>query len=120
LYNQALATNTINELKLIVKSYFNRLTNIHTAKDMISMNNNIYISHLIQQMEAHDNIAFMKFKGWYTNEKNLPNGNYMDANYQAIVQKWDKLENFPKDELERYTPEMFVLDDENIIINIIK
>lgn len=120
LYNQALATNTINELKLIVKSYFNRLTNIHTAKDMISMNNNIYISHLIQQMEAHDNIAFMKFKGWYTNEKTIPNGNYMDANYQAIVQKWDKLENFPKDELERYTPEMFVLDDENIIINIIK
>lgn len=118
LYNQALATNTINELRLIVKSYFNRLTSIHTAVDMISMDNNIYISHVIQQMEAHDNVAYMKFRGWYTNEKNRPDGNYMDANYQAIVQKWDKLEEFPKEELERYTPEMFVLDDDNIVINI--
>lgn len=120
LYNQALATNTINELRLIVKSYFNRLTSIHTAIDMVSMDNNIYISHVIQQMEAHDNVAYMKFKGWYTNEKNIPDGNYMDANYQAIVQKWTSLDKFPKQELERYTPEMFVLDDNNIVINVIK
>ena len=94
------------------------------------MDNNIYISHVIQQMEAHDNVAYMKFKGWYTNEKNLPNGNYMDANYQAIVQRWRKMEDFPKyydeskgrlvSELENFVPEMFVLDDDNIVINIIK
>ena len=120
LYNQSLATNTINELRVIVKSYFNRLTSIHTPIDAISMDNNIYISHVIQQMEAHDNVAYMKFKGWYTNEKNISNGNYMDANVQAIVQKWKKLEDFPKQELERYVPEMFVMEDDNIVINIIK
>lgn len=130
LFNQALATNTLNELRLIVKSYFNRLTSIHTPVDLISMNNNIYISHLIQQMEAHDNVAYMKFKGWYTNEKppKVPNGNYMDANVQAIVQKWRRLEDFPKytrdgrlvSELEHFVPEMFVMEDDNIVINILK
>lgn len=120
LYNASLATNTINELRLIVKSYFNRLTSIHTPVDMVSMDNNIYISHLIQQMEGHPNVAYMKFIGWYTNEKNDVNGNYMDANTQAIVQKWRRLEDFPKEELERFTPEMFVLDDQNIVINVIQ
>ena len=120
LYNLALATNTINELRVIIKSYFNRLTSIHTPIDAISMDNNIYISHVIQQMETHDNVAYMKFKGWYTNEKNMANGNYMDANVQSITQKWKKLEDFPKKELERFVPEMFVLEDDNIVINIIK
>jgi hypothetical protein len=120
LYNASLATNTINELRLIVKSYFNRLTSIHTPVDLISMDNNIYVSHLIQQMEEHSNVAYMKFIGWYTNEKNDNNGNYMDANTQAICQKWRKLEDFPKEELERFTPEMFVLEDKNIVINIIQ
>ena len=125
LYNQALATNTINELRLIVKSYFNRITSVHTPVDAISMDNNIYISHVIQQMEAHDNVAYMKFKGWYTNEKGKSNGHYMDANTQAIVQRWKTFEDMLKDddgqsELERYTPEMFVMDDDNIVINIIK
>lgn len=120
LYNQSLATNTLIELRTIIRSYFNRLTSVHTPIDAISMDNNIYISHVIQQMESHDNVAWMKFKGWYTNEKNIPNGNYMDANTQSIIQKWKKLEDMPKQELERYTPEMFVLDDDNIVINIIK
>ena len=128
LFNQALATNTLNELRMIVRSYFNRLTSIHTPVDLISMNNNIYVSHLIQQMEAHDNVAYMKFKGWYTNDINDPNGNYMDANIQAIVQKWRKLDDFPKykrngrlvSELEHFVPEMFVMDDDDIVINIIK
>ena len=33
---------------------------------------------------------------------------------------WKKLEDFPKKELERFVPEMFVLEDDNIVINIIK
>ena len=130
LFNQALATNTLNELRLMVKSYFNRLTSIHTPVDQISMDNNIYVSHLIQQMEAHDNVAYMKFKGWYTNEKRKTNGNYMDANIQAIVQKWKRLDDFPKywddvkqrqiSELEYFVPEMFILEDKNIVLNIIQ
>lgn len=120
LYNQALATNTINELRDMVKQYFNRITGIHTPVDAISMDNNIYISHVIQIMETHENVAWMKFKGWYTNEKGRQGGNYMDANTQAIVQKWKKLEDMPKQELERYTPEMFVMEDDNIVINVIK
>ena len=94
------------------------------------MDNNIYISHVIQQMEAHDNVAYMKYRGFYTNEKNLPNGNYMSPSVQAIVQRWRKMEDFPKyydeskgrlvSELENFVPEMFVLDDDNIVINIIK
>ena len=137
LFNQALATNTLNELRLIVKSYFNRLTSIHTPVDLISMDNNIYISHLIQQMESHDNVAYMKFKGWYTDD-NGPDSSKMDANIQAIVQKWRRLDDFPKyyetkydennnpyngrlvSELEHFVPEMFVMEDDNIKINIIK
>ena len=137
LFNQALATNTLNELRMIVKSYFNRLTNIHTPVDLISMDNNIYISHLIQQMESHDNVAYMKFKGWYTDDTG-PNSNRMDANIQAIVQKWRRLDDFPKyyetkydsnnvqyngrlvSELEHFVPEMFVMEDDNIKINILK
>ena len=76
-------------------------------------------------MEAHDNVAWMKFKGWYTDEKGMPDGRYMDANTQAIVQKWKTFEDMMKDErgqseLQRYVPEMFVMDPNNIVINIIK
>lgn len=119
LYNPALTTNTINELKLIIKSYFNRLTSLHTPTDALKMDNNIYISHIIQQMEEHPNVAYMKFKGFYTNEKNSYMSNYMNSETQAIVQKWKRLEDMPTCELERFVPEMFVLEDDNIVINIL-
>ena len=129
LVNQALTTTTINELRTIIKSYFSRLTSIHTPVDIINMDSNIYISHIIQQMEAHDNVAWMRFKGWYTDEKGKTNSNYMDANTQAICRKWKKIEDFPKyfshlenrivSELEHYVPEMFILEDDNIVINIV-
>ena len=119
LYNNALATNTIDDLRLIIKSYFNRLTNIHTPVDMIGMDNNIYISHVIQQIEQHSNVAYTKFVGWYTTEKDIVNGSYLDPSTQCIVQKWSKIEDFPKKKLESFTPEMFVMDDENIVINLL-
>ena len=119
LYNSSLATNTINELRLIVKSYFNRLTSIHTPVDLISMDNNIYVSHIIQQMESHPNVAYMKYKGFYTNEKDNPDGNYTGTDVQAIVMKHEKLDNFTPKEMESFTPEMFILEDRNIVINVI-
>jgi hypothetical protein len=119
LYNQALTTNTINELRTIVKSYFNRLTSIHTPVESISMDNNIYISHVIQQMEQHDNVAWMRFKGWYTDEKNKPNSDYKDANTQGIIRLREVLEDMRTEELQHYVPEMFTLDDDNIVINIV-
>lgn len=119
LYNNALESNTLSELRDIVKAYFNRLTTIHTPADQVSMDNNIYVSQLIHQMETHDNVAYLKFKGWYVTEKNDKNGNYMNADYQAIVQKWNTLESMPTDELERYVPEMFVLEDSNIILQLL-
>ena len=88
-------------------------------------------------MESHDNVAYMKFKGWYTDD-NGPDSSKMDANIQAIVQKWRRLDDFPKyyetkydennnpyngrlvSELEHFVPEMFVMEDDNIKINIIK
>ena len=117
LFNPGMETITFKEIRNIIKSYFNRLTSIHTPIDMISMDNNIYISQLIQQLESHPNVAFLKFKGWYTDEKDKPNGSYMNADYQCIVQMWDSIEDFPKKELERFVPEMFVLDDASIILN---
>ena len=120
LYDNGLDTTTIEDLKSIIKSYFNRITTVHTPTQNLSMENNIYISNLIQQMEAHKNVAWLRFKGWYTNEKNIPDGNYMNATVQAIVQKWKKLEDMPTDELERYVPEMFLLEPNNIVINIVK
>lgn len=120
LYDNGLDTTTVEDLKSIIKSYFNRITTVHTPTQNLSMENNIYISNLIQQMEAHKNVAWLRFKGWYTNEKNMPDGNYMNATVQAIVQKWKKLEDMPTDELERYVPEMFLLEPNNIVINVIK
>ena len=114
LFNDGLKTNTITDLKTIIKSYFNRLTSIHTPVQEISMDNNIYISQLIQQMESHDNVAYLKFKGWYTNTSHK-----MGPDIQAIVQKWDTIDKMPQGELEKYVPEMFVLDDKNIILNIL-
>jgi hypothetical protein len=119
LYNKSLASNTIAELKLKIQAYFNRITTVHTPVDLLSMNNNIYVSHLIQQMEEHKNVAYMKFNGWYTNEKSDPNGNYMGPDVQAIIQRWRKLEDMPTEELERFVPEMFVLEDRNIEINVL-
>lgn len=119
LYNQSLATNTLNELKDIIKSYFMHITSLHTAIDANYMDNNIYISHVIQQMEQHSNVAYMKFKGWYTNEKNKPISKYMNATCQGIVRKWNNIDEFPQKELERYVPELFILDNNNIIINIL-
>ena len=123
--NPSLITNTTDELKNIVKSYFNKLTTLHSPTDRVSMNNNIYISRLIHEMGDHDNVEYMKFNGFYTMDKNKPKGDYMDANVQAIVQRWDTLEDFPKyssdgrmiSELENFVPEMFILEDDNIIIN---
>ena len=135
LFNKSLATNTIDELRLMVKSYFNRITTVHSPNRDTNMDNNIYVSHLIQQMEAHDNVAWMKFKGWYTNQKGKTNSNYKDANTQAIELKWNQLEdmdkyillpddpdnplNYKYSRLENYTPEMFILEDNNIKINIV-
>ena len=119
LFNPSLQTVTMNELRGLIKSYFNRLTSIHTPIDVISMDNNIYISQLIQQLEAHPNVAYLKFKGWYTDERGIPGGKYMNADYQCIVQMWDAIDHFPKKELERYVPEMFVLEDHNIVLNML-
>ena len=119
MYNPALSTNTLTELRSIIKSYFNRITTVHTALDKISMDQNIYISQLIQLMEEHPNVAYLKFKGWYTDEKTIKNGKYMNADYQAIVQKWDSIDKMPTDELTRFVPEMFILEDDNIVLNII-
>jgi hypothetical protein len=124
LYNQSLATNTIVELKAIIKDYFGRITNIHTPIDVVDMNDNIYISHLIDRLEDHSNVVYLKFKGWYTNERDMLNGNYMDANIQAICRKWEKIEDFPVDingrsKLENFVPEMFTLEDEDIQLNIL-
>lgn len=119
LYNRALTTNTLNELRTIVKKYFNRLSAVHTPKRMITMENNLYVSHLIQEMEAHDNVAYMKFNGWYTNQKNTAGGYYMGPEVQAIVQKWAKIEDMDYEELEKYVPEMFIVDEANIEINVI-
>ena len=120
LYDQGLEKTTVNDLKTIIRSYFNKITTVHTPTQNLSMDNNIYISNVIQLMEEHENVAWLKFKGWYTDEKSNPTGNYMDPSVQAIEQKWKKLEDMPTDELERYVPEMFVLDNSNIVINVIK
>ena len=119
LFNVNMTTNTLVELKQIIREYFNRLTRIHTAADVTSMDNNIYVSHIIQQMESHNNVAYCRFKGWYTDEKNIENGSYMDANYQGIIQKYKSIDDFSKKDLESYVPEMYVLSDDDIIINII-
>jgi hypothetical protein len=119
LYNRALTTNTLSELRKIVKTYFNRLSAVHTPKRMITMENNLYVSHLIQEMEAHDNVAYMKFNGWYTNQKNIAGGYYMGPEVQAIVQKWAKIEDMNYEELEKFVPEMFIVDEANIEINVI-
>ena len=118
-YNQSLTSNTISELRTIVKSYFNRLTSIHTPVDIISMDANIYMSNLIQQMKAHDNVAWLRFKGWYTDDKNNKPSKYKDANTQGIVRRRKTLEEMTTAELESYVPEMFVLEDDNIVINIL-
>ena len=135
LFNKSLATNTIDELRLIVKSYFNRITTVHSPNRDTNMDNNIYVSHLIQQMEAHDNVAWMKFKGWYTDQRGKLHSNFKDANTQSIELKWKQLEdmekyianpedpddpeNYKYSRLENYTPEMFILEDNNIKINIV-
>ena len=120
LYNRALATNTINELRNIIRNYFNRLSVVHMPKRMITMENNLYISHIIQEMEANDNVAYLKFNGWYTNQRNVNSGYYMGPEVQAIVQKWARIEDMDYEELEQYVPEMFVLDEANIEINVIE
>lgn len=119
LYNKALAINTKEKLQDIIRDYFNRLTTVHTPAQLVTMNNNIYISHLIQRMHTVENVAYIKFNGWYTNEKGVVNGNYMTSDVQAIVMHWRRLEDMPTDELERFVPEMFVLPTKNIEINII-
>ena len=124
LFNKSLSTNTISELRSIVKSYFNRITTVHAPNRDTNMDNNIYVSHLIQQMEAHDNVAWMKFKGWYTDQKGNANDYYRDANTQSVELKWRQLEDMQKyadgtSQLEQFTPEMFVLEDDNIKINIV-
>lgn len=119
LYNKTMATNTIADLRSIIKSYFHRITSVHTPVDMISMDNNIYISHVIQQMEEHTNVAYLKFKGFYTNQKGQLISNYMDANVQSIMMAHQTIDEFTKAELEDYTPEMFILEDDNIVINVL-
>jgi hypothetical protein len=122
LFNNALATNTINEIKEIIKAYFMRLTTIHTPIDIASMDNNIYEGHIRQQIEDHPNVAYSKFRGWYTDERTVPNGNYMDANQQSIQMKWDTLEDFPVDingrsKLDHFVPELYTVENRNIVIN---
>ena len=88
------------------------------------MDVNIYISHLIQQMEAHDNVAWMKFKGWFTDQKGKAFSEYKDANTQSLELKYKQLEEMGRYNdgtslLENYNPEMFILEKDNIKINIV-
>lgn len=120
--NQALLTDTLNKLRGIVKSYFAKITNVHTAAERLDKDNNIYISELLRLMlnENSDNIIFLKFVGWYTEDRKDPKSDkFMDANVQSIVQKWQHIDDFPTKKLESFIPEMFTLEDENIIFNII-
>lgn len=122
LKNQSIATDTLDKLRGIIKSYFGKIADIHTATDAIKMDTNIYITELVRQMldEPTDNIAYLKFVGWYTRDKlKSKNSRYMDANIQSIVQKWKSLDEFPTQELERFTPEMFILENDNIIFNVL-
>jgi hypothetical protein len=124
LFNKSLATNTIEELRSIVKSYFNKITTVHAPDKNTDMDNNIYISHLIQQMEAHDNVAWMKFKGWYTDQKGKAFSEYKDANTQSLELKYNQLEEMGRyddgtSRLESFNPEMFILEKDNIKINIV-
>ena len=128
LKNQSISSDTIANLKSIVKGYFNKITNVHTAIDRDNMDSNIYISELTRRMleEKTNNVSYLKFVGWYTNDRYDSNmsvnktSKFMDANVQAIVQKWKKIDDFPINELERFTPEMFILEDDNIIFNILQ
>lgn len=118
LKNNNLAINTIAELKSEIMMYFARLTTIHRATDIISIDSNIYISNVVElMMKNHSNVAYLKFKGWYTEDKS--SSKYMDANIQAIVQKKKSFEEMTKPEIESFVPEMFILEADNIKINII-
>jgi hypothetical protein len=119
LQNPALSSTTISELRTIVKSYFERLTTVHTPVDAISMNINIYISNVIQLMKDHANVQWLRFNGWYTDEKNRVPSDYKDANVQGIIRRRKSLDDMTTEELESYVPELFVLSDEDIVINII-
>lgn len=120
LQNPALSSNTISELRTIIKSYFGRLTTVHTPVEAISMNINIYISNVIQLMKEHPNVEWLRFNGWYTDEKNKVPSDYKDANVQGIVRRRKSLDDMTPEEMESYVPELFVLDDEDIVINILK
>lgn len=119
LQNPALSSTTISELRTIVKSYFERLTTVHTPVDAISMNINIYISNVIQLTKDHANVQWLRFNGWYTDEKNRVPSDYKDANVQGIIRRRKSLDDMTTEELESYVPELFVLSDEDIVINII-
>ena len=92
------------------------------------MDSNIYISELTRRMldEKTNNVTYLKFVGWYTNDRFNSSASikkdtkFMDANVQSIVQKWKSIDDFPTTELERFTPEMFILEDDNIVFNIIQ
>lgn len=118
LKNNNLAINTVAELKTEIIRYFTKLTTIHKATDLISIDSNIYISNIVELMiKNHDNVAYLKFKGWYTDDKT--SRKYRDANIQAITQKKKTFEEMTRPELESFVPEMFILEPENIKINII-
>ena len=123
LKNQSIATDTLTKLRSIVKSYFSKLTTIHTTRDQISMDNNIYITELIKLMleEKSQNINYLKFVGWYTQDRYTmtKQSKFMDANTQTIVQRYQNIDDFPKGELERFIPEMFIVEDSNIIFNVL-
>ena len=123
LKNQSIATDTLSKLRSIIKSYFSKLTTVHTAREKIDMDSNIYITELIRRMleEKSNNVSYLKFVGWYTQDRYSfdKSSKFMDANTQSIVQKWTKIDDFPKQELERFTPEMFIVDDSNIIFNVL-
>ena len=123
LKNQSIATDTLSKLRSIVKSYFSKLTTIHTTRDQISMDNNIYITELIRLMleEKSHNINYLKFVGWYTQDRYTMSkqSKFMDANTQSIIQRYQKIDDFPKGELKRFIPEMFIVEDANIVFNVL-
>ena len=87
------------------------------------MDNNIYITELIKLMleEKSNNINYLKFVGWYTQDRYTmtKQSKFMDANTQTIVQRYQNIDDFPKGELERFIPEMFIVEDSNIIFNVL-
>lgn len=98
-YDRSLYTQTADEVKKEIISFFDKLNNGDSM--------DVHVSNIIRNIESnHSNVKYIRFLGF----------NSYDANKQSIFIKFNEINKLNKDKLQTHVPELIRVNNDSIFI----